>query len=45
MATGVLHLWHNEADRLRLPENERRLDHIRHSNRIRAERGLSALRQ
>ena len=45
MATGVLHLWHAEADRSRLPENERRLDAILASNRIRAERGLSALRQ
>lgn len=44
MATGVLHLWHAEADRSRLPENERRLDNILTSNRIRAERGLSALR-
>jgi hypothetical protein len=45
MATGVLHLWHPEADRSRLPDNERRLDAILASNRIRAERGLSALRQ
>jgi glycosyltransferase involved in cell wall biosynthesis len=43
MATGVLHLWHPEADRSRLPDNERRLDNIRSSTRIRAERGLSAL--
>jgi hypothetical protein len=45
MATGVLHLWHAEADRSRLPDNERRLDAILASRRIRAERGLSALRQ
>jgi glycosyltransferase involved in cell wall biosynthesis len=45
MATGVLHLWHPEADRSRLPDNERRLDAILASNRIRAERGLSVLRQ
>jgi glycosyltransferase involved in cell wall biosynthesis len=44
MATGVLHLWHAEADRSRLAENERRLDNVLTSNRIRAERGLSALR-
>jgi glycosyltransferase involved in cell wall biosynthesis len=44
MATGVLHLWHPEADRSRLAENERRLDNIRSGTRIRAERGLSALR-
>jgi glycosyltransferase involved in cell wall biosynthesis len=45
MATGVLHLWHAEADRSRLPENERRLDAILSSKRTRAERGLSALRR
>jgi glycosyltransferase involved in cell wall biosynthesis len=45
MATGVLHLWHAEADRSGLAANERRLDNIRASTRIRAERGLSALRQ
>ena len=45
MATGVLHLWHAEADRSRLPDNERRLDDILTSKRIRAERGLTALRQ
>ena len=44
MATGVLHLWHSEADRSRLDDNERRLDNIRTGTRIRAERGLSALR-
>jgi glycosyltransferase involved in cell wall biosynthesis len=44
MATGVLHLWHPEADRSQLPENDRRLDNVRGSTRIRAERGLSALR-
>jgi len=43
MATGVLHLWHPEADRSRLDDNERRLDNIRTGTRIRAERGLSAL--
>jgi len=45
MATGVLHLWHAEADRSQLSENERRLDAILSSNRVRAERGLSALSQ
>jgi len=45
MATGVLHLWHAEADRSRLRDNERRLDAILASKRIRAERGLSALSQ
>jgi glycosyltransferase involved in cell wall biosynthesis len=41
MATGVLHLWHPEADRSRLPENERRLDSVLTGDRIRATRGLS----
>jgi glycosyltransferase involved in cell wall biosynthesis len=45
MATGVLHLWHPEADRSRLPDNERRLDNVIVGNRIRAERGLTALRE
>jgi glycosyltransferase involved in cell wall biosynthesis len=45
MATGVLHLWHAEADRSWLPDNERRLDAVLSSKRIRAERGLSALSQ
>jgi len=42
-ATGVLHLWHPEADRGRLSENDRRLDEILAGNRIRAAKGLSAL--
>ncbi len=42
-ATGVIHLWHAEADRASLPENERKLDGVVASNRIRAQRGLSAL--
>ena len=42
-ATGVLHLWHPEADRGRLSENDRRLDEILAGDRIRATRGLSAL--
>jgi len=40
-ATGVLHLWHPEADRSRLGENDRQLDEVLHSNRIVARRGLS----
>jgi glycosyltransferase involved in cell wall biosynthesis len=44
-ATGVLHLWHPEADRSRLAENQRRLDEIIHSDRVRAIRGLSALNE
>jgi glycosyltransferase involved in cell wall biosynthesis len=41
-ATGVLHLWHPEADRSRLADNDRQLDEVLHSNRITARRGLSA---
>jgi glycosyltransferase involved in cell wall biosynthesis len=43
-ATGVIHLWHAEFDRLSLPENERKLAAIIASDRIRAQRGLSAMR-
>jgi glycosyltransferase involved in cell wall biosynthesis len=42
-ATGVLHLWHAEADRSALPVNERRLSDIIAADRVRAERGLSAM--
>jgi len=44
-ATGVLHLWHAEADRSRRAENERKLSGIIASANIRAQRGLSALRK
>mgnify|MGYP001258247278 CR=1 FL=1 len=44
MATGVLHLWHAEADRSRLEENERRLKAVLAGDRIQAAQGLSALR-
>jgi len=40
-AGGVLHLWHPEADRSRLAENDRQLDEVLHSGRIAARRGLS----
>ena len=40
-ASGVLHLWHPEADRSRLAENDRQLDEVLHSDRIAARRGLS----
>ncbi len=43
-ATGVLHLWHAQADRARLQENERRLSDIISSDTVRAQRGLSALK-
>jgi glycosyltransferase involved in cell wall biosynthesis len=42
-ATGVLHLWHPQADRSRLPENERRLADVLAGTRIRAQRGLSTV--
>ena len=43
-ATGVIHLWHPEADRARLAANDTRLEGTLGTRRIRAERGLSALR-
>ena len=43
-ATGVIHLWHPEADRSALPENERKLGLILEGDSVRAKRGLSALR-
>ena len=42
-ATGVLHLWHPEADRSRLAANQARLDELITCDRVRALRGLSAL--
>ncbi len=42
-ATGVLHLWHPEADRSYLPENDRRLEEVIAGNRTRALRGLADL--
>jgi len=42
-ATGVLHLWHPEADRSRLPENERQLADLLDGKRVRARQGLSRL--
>jgi glycosyltransferase involved in cell wall biosynthesis len=42
-ATGVLHLWHQEAERAGLPENERRLDDVLNADRVTAMKGLSAL--
>lgn len=43
-ATGVVHLWHKEADRSALSENERKLAELLTGRDIRAKRGLSALR-
>jgi hypothetical protein len=42
-ATGVLHLWHPEADRSQLQRNERQLGEVVRAGRIRATRGLSSL--
>jgi hypothetical protein len=42
-ATGVIHLWHAEADRSWLSENERKLSDVISSDCIRAQRGLSAM--
>ena len=42
-ATAVLHLWHPEHDRSRLPENERMLDALVRSRRVKAMEGLSTL--
>jgi glycosyltransferase involved in cell wall biosynthesis len=44
-ATGLLHLWHREADRSALAENDRQLDEVLRSDRIAARRGLSATAQ
>lgn len=42
-ATGVIHLWHADYDRSALAENERKLAGIVDGDRVRAQRGLSAL--
>jgi hypothetical protein len=42
-ATGVLHLWHSDADRAQLADNERRLAGVIESGRVRAERGINSL--
>ena len=42
-ATAVLHLWHPEADRSQLTDNERRLGELRSGKRARAQMGLSHL--
>lgn len=42
-ATGVIHLWHKEADRGRLSVNEQKLTDIISGGDVRAKRGLSAL--
>lgn len=42
-ATGVIHLWHAEADRSQLADNEGRLASVMAHGSVRARRGLSAL--
>jgi hypothetical protein len=42
-ATGVIHLWHAEADRSCLPDNERKLAGILAGDSVRAQRGLTSL--
>ncbi len=42
-ATGVIHLWHADADRSQLSENERKLAGVAAGDRIRARQGLSVL--
>jgi glycosyltransferase involved in cell wall biosynthesis len=42
-ATGVMHLWHPQADRAGLAANRAKLDELLRSDRVRALRGLSAL--
>jgi glycosyltransferase involved in cell wall biosynthesis len=42
-ATGVLHLWHPEADRSRLAGNEQRLARVIEGRRVQAVRGISTL--
>jgi glycosyltransferase involved in cell wall biosynthesis len=42
-ATGVLHLSHPAADRSQLAGNERKLEQVIASGRVRAERGISSL--
>ena len=44
-ATGVIHLWHAQFDRAQLAANDARLEGVLQSDRKRAQRGLSALRE
>lgn len=44
-ATGVIHLWHPQVDRAQLAANDARLAAVLQSDRVRAQRGLSALRE
>jgi glycosyltransferase involved in cell wall biosynthesis len=42
-ATGVLHLWHPESERSRLPDNQAKLDLALRGGRVGSLRGLSSL--
>jgi glycosyltransferase involved in cell wall biosynthesis len=42
-ATGVIHLWHAEADRSQLTDNERKLETVVVGDRVRAQCGMSML--
>jgi glycosyltransferase involved in cell wall biosynthesis len=42
-ATAVLHLWHQEADRSKLADNEKQLEQVRSGQRLRAQTGLAAI--
>ena len=42
-ATGVIHLWHPEAERSQLARNEDKLADVLAGDRVRAVRGLSSL--
>ena len=42
-ATGVLHLWHPDSDRSRLPDNDGGSTRVIASDRIRAGRGMSSV--
>jgi glycosyltransferase involved in cell wall biosynthesis len=44
-ATGVIHLWHARLDRGQLAANDARLHAVLQSDRTRAQRGLSVLRE
>ena len=43
-ATGVLHLWHREADRAALQANEHKLSEMMTTNRVKARQGMSAMK-
>jgi glycosyltransferase involved in cell wall biosynthesis len=42
-ATGVIHLWHPDADRSQLSVNQKKLEAMIESSRVRAERGMSTV--